>query len=323
MTTLFKWQHKDYARLSLSYKKPSQVLLLSTIAGFGVDVLISNYVALILCENPVQSSTDELFYPCSTCQSCILLQNDNHPDFYSLLVDVTANQKNISVDDVRNMLEFLSTTTHIGRYKIVFIPDVDLLSINSANALLKVLEEPSVYTLFILQTNNLSGIMPTIRSRCHVYKLSAIDNLDVLSSISRPNITNAEFWLRYYDNAPLFEVPISDEQYDVLINVLLQPSVENIFMASAKFDGKDASFLLGFLTRWLNDLIFHIKNIPLRYFGGYIEELDKISKRANLHKIFYLFDQVNFLEDWATHPLNYKLQLENLLLQYQGLFSGS
>src|SRR6185437_10355090 len=292
-------------------QRPSQTLLISARPGIGQDVLIQNYVALLMCERP--RHLNNLAYACNECQSCILFTNNNHPDIYQLVVDTEADKKNISVEDIRGMLEFLSTTTHLGRYKVVLIPDVDLLSISSANALLKILEEPPVYGLFILQTTNISGVLATIRSRCHIHKLSGSDIPDAITYIENSGVFNPEFWLNYYDNAPLFELQVSEEQFDALMNALLQPNIENIFMASSEFDAKSAGFLIGFLSRWLNDLASHLQGAPMRYFMAYSTKIDSLAGRIDLQKVYYLFDKVNFLQDWTLHPLNYKLQLENLL----------
>lgn len=318
MIELYKWQHQDYRALASLLSHPSQALLVSASPGLGQDVLIQNYILLLMCETP--QLINNISYPCNRCQSCFLFAANNHPDFYHLVTDPDANRKNISIGDIRGMLDFLSTTTHLGRYKVVLIPDIDLLSINSANALLKILEEPPSYVLFIMQTTNISGVLPTIRSRCHVHKLFKVSKSDAFEHIEKLDIFNPEFWCAYYDNAPLFEPPVSKEQFDAILGALLQPSIENIFIASSEFDAKNAGFLIGFLSRWLGDLVSYLQGSPMRYFMAYSPTIETLSKRIDLQKIYYLFDQVNFLEDWALHPLNYKLQLENLLLQYQNLF---
>jgi DNA polymerase-3 subunit delta' len=316
MSNLYKWQYNDYLALSQNYKNPSQTLLLSAMPGVGLEVLAENYLALLMCDTPV--TKDNVLYACARCQSCVLLENKNNPDVYYLVPE--EDKKNISIEDVRLMLEFLSTTTHLGRHKIVVIPNVDLLNISSANALLKILEEPPSYAIFILQTTNVSGILATIKSRCHIYKLSATNSVDAISYVKDAGVYNPEFWLTYYDNAPLFELEITEDQFTKLMQSLLKPSIENIFIASNEFDAKSAGFLIGFFNRWLNDLASHLQGLPMRYFAAYVEQVDSLANRIDRGGVFYLFDQVNFLEDWTLHPLNYKLQLENLLLQYQSLF---
>jgi DNA polymerase-3 subunit delta' len=318
MTELYTWQSKDYAALSNMRGRHGQTLLISAKPGIGQDVLIENYTALLMCEHP--QKVDNVSYVCNQCESCILFTNNNHPDIYQLVLDPESDKKNISTEDIRDMLEFVSTTTHLGQCKIVVIPDVDLLSINSANALLKILEEPPAYVHFILHTTNVSGVLATIKSRCQIYKLSKVDIPDAAAYVDNSGIFNPAFWLKFYDNAPLFELEVSREQFEALIAALLQPSIENIFAASSEFDAKNAGFLIGFLSKWLNDLAGFLQGAPMRYFADYSTQVESLAKRIDLPKVYYLFDRVNFLQDWTLHPLNYKLQLENLLLQYQNLF---
>jgi DNA polymerase-3 subunit delta' len=318
MTELYKWQAKDYKALSNMLGRHGQTLLISARNGIGQDILIQKYTALLMCENP--QKIDSVSYACNKCESCTLLINDNHPDIYQLVVDPESDKKNISTEDIRQMLDFVATTTHLGQCKIVLIPNVDLLSINSANALLKILEEPPSYVCFILQTTNISGILPTIRSRCHIYKLSEVNIPDAADYVDNSGIFKPAFWLKFYDNAPLFELQASEEQFNALVSTLLQPSIENIFKASSEFDAKNAPFLIDFLSKWLSDMAGFLQGAPMCYFADYSNQVENLAKRIELHKIYYLFDKVNFLQDWTLHPLNYKLQLENLLLQYQNLF---
>lgn len=320
MTKLYSWQHRDYKALSNMVDKPSPAMLLSGMDGLGQDVLLKHYIGLLFCEHPEVSSSDNLKYACNACQSCILYNSSNHPDLYEVAPDIEADKKNISVEDIRQMLEFLSTSTHIGKYKIVLIRQMNLLNLSSANALLKILEEPPAYGLFILQTDNIASILPTIKSRCHIYQIARSSKEEAQIYAKNLDIPKVDFWLNYYDNTPLFEIKITDTQFDLLIKALLEPSIENIFAASVEFDGKDAAFLVDFLTKWLNDLTSYKLGSALNYFKDYQEQIDNLIKRIDLEQLFYLFDKVNFLEEWKNHPLNYKLQLENLLLQYQSLF---
>lgn len=319
MTNLYQWQHTDYVALSQSIDRPSQALLIAAKPGMAQEILIDHYIALLLCLSP--KMVDNVAYACDECQPCVLLKSGNNPDFYPLVPPV--DKKQVSAQDVREVLEFLATTTHLGRYKIVLIPSVELLSISSANALLKILEEPPEYAIFILYTTNVSGMLATLRSRCHIYKLVALaplENVDNATYAQNPEIFKPQFWYSYYDGTALFELEITEVQFDLLIRALLQPSIENIFALSGGFEALHTGFLINFLSKWLTDLAGYLQGAPLRYFMEYTSQIDKLSNRIDLKKVFYLFDRVNFLQEWTLHPLNHKLQLENLLLQYQSLF---
>ncbi|MBD5405558.1 hypothetical protein HDR59_03355 [bacterium] len=100
----------------------------------------------------------------------------------------------ISVEQIRNLKEFFSKTSSEGGYKVAIIDSVDEMNANSKNALLKILEEAPKKSLLLLICHNINGILPTIKSRCRILKLSPIDNenMKLLLRENLPNITEAE-----------------------------------------------------------------------------------------------------------------------------------
>ena len=235
-------------------------------------------------------------------------------------MSVGDDEKMIAISSVREVSEFLSVSTHLGQYKIVLVEDAGLLNINSSNALLKILEEPPSYAVFILVSDNVGKLLPTIISRCQKYKLTIPDTNVAKQYLIDKDIPNSDFWLRYYDNCPLFDIEISEEQFDLLIKVLSKPSVDNIYEFSNNIDPKNNSFIFGFMTKWLSDLISFKLTRKLNYFTNYEEAFNLISEKQDDKKTFYLQDKLSFLLEWENHSLNHKLQNENILFQYQQVF---
>lgn len=97
----------------------------------------------------------------------------------------------ITVDDVRTVNEFLSKKSADGRWRVVLIDSVDEMNSSSANAVLKILEEPPSKTLMLLVSHNPSRLLPTIRSRCAKLELKPLpDNLTAsLLRRYRPELT--------------------------------------------------------------------------------------------------------------------------------------
>jgi DNA polymerase-3 subunit delta' len=81
----------------------------------------------------------------------------------------------ISVEDARKVPEFLSLTPAEGEWRVVIVDAVDQLNTNAANALLKIIEEPPARALLLLVCHEPGSVLPTIRSRCRNFKLSAPD----------------------------------------------------------------------------------------------------------------------------------------------------
>lgn len=99
-----------------------------------------------------------------------LIGAQSHPDLLVLertLSDTGKLRTVIRVDDARKVASFLAATAGLGGWRVVIVDAVDDLNAESANALLKGLEEPPARTLFLLVSHAPGSVLPTIRSRCH------------------------------------------------------------------------------------------------------------------------------------------------------------
>jgi DNA polymerase-3 subunit delta' len=107
----------------------------------------------------------------------VLIAAQSHPDLLVLertLSDTGKLRTVIRVDDARKVASFLGATAGLGGWRVVIVDAVDDLNAESANALLKGLEEPPARTLFLLVSHAPGSVLPTIRSRCHRLLLRAL-----------------------------------------------------------------------------------------------------------------------------------------------------
>jgi len=100
----------------------------------------------------------------------------------------------IKIDEVRTINEFMAKTSYDNNWRIVLIDSIDDMNVNSANALLKVLEEPPAKSLLILISHRPDRLLPTIRSRCNKLNLKPLEASDiaVLLRRYRPELSEAE-----------------------------------------------------------------------------------------------------------------------------------
>ena len=107
--------------------------------------------------------------PCGKCHSCKQAESGNHPD----IIRVTHEKPNsISVDDIRTQVNnTVDIKPYQGPYKVYIIPQADMMTPQAQNAILKTIEEPPSYAVFLLLTETL---LPTINSRCVMLKLRNI-----------------------------------------------------------------------------------------------------------------------------------------------------
>jgi DNA polymerase-3 subunit delta' len=121
-------------------------------AGSGRSNAAIAFAAALVCEKG----------GCSTCNSCISTILGTHAD-----VELIKTQGlSIKIDEVRELITRASWKPSIANYRIVVIEDADRLTDSAANALLKVIEEPGLRTIWLLCAPTLTDVLPTIRSRC-------------------------------------------------------------------------------------------------------------------------------------------------------------
>ena len=133
------------------------------VRGAALD-LAHRILALLFCE-----AADGA--PCGRCTGCRLAAEDRLPDVH-FLEPVKASQK-IGVDETRSLCSFLGQTSLAGGWKAGVLLYADRMTAEAANAFLKMLEEPPPRTLFLLLTEQPSGLLPTVLSRCQKLVLPA------------------------------------------------------------------------------------------------------------------------------------------------------
>ena len=160
--------HKDiinYIRNAVLNDKVSHAYILNGERGSGKKLLANLFAMTLLCE---QGGPD----PCNQCHSCKQAESGNHPD----IIRVTHEKPNsISVDDIRTQVNnTVDIKPYQGPYKVYIIPQADLMTPQPQNALLKTIEEPPEYAVFLLLTENAETLLATINSRCVMLKLRNI-----------------------------------------------------------------------------------------------------------------------------------------------------
>ncbi|SDF22084.1 DNA polymerase III subunit delta' [Sporomusa acidovorans] len=139
----------------LSAGKIPHALLFAGPAGIGKSLAARVVSAGILCS----SDQDK---PCGQCHSCRLFSRNAHPDF-SLLVPEGAT---IKIDQIRLLKSFAALTPAVSSGRVCLIDNAELMTVQAANSLLKLLEEPPPGFVFILVAGTGKPLLPTILSRC-------------------------------------------------------------------------------------------------------------------------------------------------------------
>ena len=152
---------KENLTNSLKNNHISHFYLISGPAGSGRHTLARLLAAAIQCKDPDK--------PCLRCLSCRKIMANSHPDFITV---EDPEHKNVAVKIVREAREDMFVRPNESDRKIYLFPQE--MGIEGQNALLKILEEPPSYGVFILLTDNPEKLLPTVRSRCTELALTGL-----------------------------------------------------------------------------------------------------------------------------------------------------
>lgn len=163
----FSWQQQQWKQMLRQFQQQrlAHCFLVCGESGLGKSEFVTMLARYMLCQQPLADSA------CGNCKSCLLAQNNSHPDFYVLAAE--AGSKEIKIDQIRALTSFVHRSSHAGTAKIAVLNHAHRLNNNSANALLKTLEEPSPNTYLFLVTDLPGRLKPTIRSRCQRLQFTA------------------------------------------------------------------------------------------------------------------------------------------------------
>ncbi|MFQ3229124.1 DNA polymerase III subunit delta' [Reinekea sp.] len=182
MTQIPNWLADDYQNLIQQYdqnKLPHGLLMVGH-EGNGSRELTTSVIQYLMCTAPVAG------FACSECKSCQLLASGSHPDFLKVIPE--GKSLTIKVDAIRQLTHLVSETAQQAGNKVVYIQNAEKMNLNAANALLKVLEEPTPNTFLLMDVDELSRVLPTVRSRSRLVRLSTPSQAQSLAWIAEQGL---------------------------------------------------------------------------------------------------------------------------------------
>ena len=156
--------------------KLAQAFLFCGPRAVGKTTLARVLAKTVNCENRKEGESE----PCNKCASCLSITQGKNLD----VVEIDA-ASNTGVDNVReNIISFSRLTPTNSKFKVFIIDEVHMLSISAFNALLKIIEEPPAYVIFILCTTEIQKVPATIISRCERFDFKRISVSDIVKKLS-------------------------------------------------------------------------------------------------------------------------------------------
>ncbi len=279
------------------YKKFPNKIIISGPKGIGKSTFAYHFINYIFSKKEKDSYNFTEQKIQNENRSFNLIKKLSHPNFY--LIDILEGKKFIEIAQVRKAIDYSQKTSFDDNYKIVLIDNIEFLNLYSANALLKIIEEPNDKLLFILIHNNSKKIINTIKSRCIVFKkqFTYNENLSIAS-----DLLNFDLKDYFNDNVINHYFTIGDFLY--LYN----------FSTTNKIDIKKMS-LKELILHLINFKIYKnnsdLTNLIFKLIESYFHYSFLNSKNLDIYKLYeYFIKKINY-----TNKFN--LDIESLFLEFK------
>ena len=287
---------KHFINLFTDQKFPNKILI-SGPKGIGKSTFAYHFINYIFSKNEPNSYNFNNHTIFSNNRSFNLIKNLSHPNFH--LIDILDGKKIIEISQVRRAISYSQKSSFNDNYRIVLIDNVEYLNSYSANALLKIIEEPNEKLFFILIHNNSKKIIKTIESRCIIFKknFSYDENLTIASDIANVN-------LKDFFNESIIN-------HYLTIGDLLQ--LYN-FSINNKLDIKKMS-LKDLLLYLINFKIYKnnndLTNLTFKLIESYFYYSFLNNRNSNIYKLYeYFIKKIDY-----TNKFN--LDIESLFLEFK------
>lgn len=262
--------------------------------GTGKTTIAKIFARAVNCEHPVGGN------PCGECAACRAIAAGSSMN----VIEIDAASNN-GVDNIREIREEVSYSPAEGKYKVYIIDEVHMLSIGAFNALLKTLEEPPSYVIFILATTEAHKIPVTILSRCQRYDFRRISQETILSRLQdlmkQEHVDAEERALRYvakkgdgsmrdalslldqciafylgetltYDKVLEVLGAVDTDVYSDLLRKILSENVVEVISTLEKLIMKGTD-----LTQFVSDFTWYLRNLMLLKASDEMEDVLDVS----------------------------------------------
>jgi DNA polymerase-3 subunit delta' len=333
------WQLDVASAWLQSRERFAHAWLLHGLAGIGKVTFATAAAASLLCEAPRAGLA------CGECAACAWVAHGTHPDLRRIRPDVVALEENaaqaeetteetqlaaesakrspskeIRIEQIRALETWFNTATHRGGWRVALLYPAHTLNLLSANALLKVLEEPPPHTVFLLVAEAPDRLLPTLVSRCRRLPLPVPHSTQSLAWLGDQGVESAPDWLAAVGGAPLAALRLARVRQSPCPQWLVQ-----MLEALAAGRPPDVGVLVEALEKtaaveWIDllqrlhvDLLLAGAGGATRYFPSLTQLVVQIAARSDNARLAETARWLSHQRAVAAHPLNPKLFAHTVL----------
>lgn len=341
---IHEWQTELWQRVLERAERLPHALLFAGPAGGGKRDFAETLAARVLCSLPRPDG-----HACGECEDCLWRLSGNHPDLLWVIPEADresaeesgeqekakekdkAASRQIVIEQIRALQQTLTTGGHRNSRRVVIIDPADAMNPFTANALLKLLEEPTTSALFLLISSSPKRLLPTIRSRCQTWSFPRPPAELAEAWLARRKIPEAAALLAFAGGMPLAAASLAEEGgaervKRFVTDIAALPGKSPLRLAAEweswlkSKDSLAASFqmftLVGWLQRWVCDLCALRLGSQPRFFSGERKTLEGLARQLSVDGALACYNDITQSRRAAQHPLNARLFLEDILLRY-------
>lgn len=328
---ILPWHKLEFERLLANKGRLPHALLVHGRQGIGKLLFARALARSLLCENLATSGV-----ACGSCAACGWFDSANHPDFRLIepaslterAEDEQGAEKKASlqiiIEQIRELPDFINISSHRGGPKVILIHPAEALNVSAANALLKSLEEPPARTFFLVVAHRLHNLPPTIKSRCQLVALPGPEPGAAIEWLRTQGIADPALALAQTGNSPLLAQQLGEQNYWQQRDFLLKQIADRTFdplLVAEQIRDYPVQYVVNWLQKWTFDLIFQKFLGRVRYNPDYAAQLTALSTGIEPLSVLRFHRETVRLQRVINHPLNPRLFLERLLLDYAGLLA--
>lgn len=345
------WLQPVWQRLLELGERLPHALLFVGPPGLGKRALAEVLAARLLCDAPAPDGL-----ACGQCEACRWRLAGNHPDLHLLIPAADAEaaegseperegakpkSNQIVIEQIRALQATLNVTGHHSARRVVILDPAEAMNPYTANALLKLLEEPPAGCVFVLVSSVPRRLLPTIRSRCQQW------------AFSRPSAAALSAWRNQAgkEGAELLAIsagmPLAAERLAAAggaalfarfvrdVGQLGCPSrTGELLRLAAQWEtwlksrealaaGFGLTELVSWMQRWVSDIAALRLGGRVRFFPQQLALLSVLASRTDVATAVSCYNELTRIGRHTQHPLNLRLVLEDLLLRYAKLLNGA
>lgn len=330
------WQQNQATNWLGQRERFAHAWLIHGLPGIGKRQFALAAAASLLCESPIEGNA------CGQCAACLWLKSGSHPDLRRIRPEALALEegqasmpsddagaagstkktpsKDIKVEQLRTLHNWFNTATHRGGWRVAVLYPARAMNAITANALLKVLEEPPAHTIFLLVADAPDRLLPTLVSRCRRLPLSVPSQDESLAWLQAQDVPDAGPWLAAAGGAPLLARQLAlaggkpyPEWLVQLLNDLAASQASDIGGLADQLESQAAEIWIDTLQRAFLDLLLASAGAPLRYFPTLEKQVAAVAQRASPSRLAETAKWLAQQRALANHPLNAKLFVHSAL----------